>query len=244
MFAGPLGAVYGLSAHDAFSVKSVEGAQEGNVYYRTTQTCKGIPVFGETVTVQTDSGGNVTALLGGTVAVPSIDIAHSADAKGWFRLHSARRSDRAISCCRIARSRHHEERVSVDARTVQLLAQFTNIRKAINREGHNLNKSVLTSGVPATGVSAALNAYSTTYTIVVPSGYTNLTVTTSGGTGDGDLYVRSGSAPTTSTCTCRSWATGNTESCSINSPTAKTYYIRVHGYTAASGTTLKATYSP
>ncbi|MEO7433021.1 MAG: pre-peptidase C-terminal domain-containing protein, partial [Dokdonella sp.] len=84
--------------------------------------------------------------------------------------------------------------------------------------------SVLTSGVPVTGVSAALNAYSTTYTIVVPAGKTNLTVTTSGGSGDGDLYVRSGSAPTTSTYTCRSWATGNTESCSINSPSATTYY--------------------
>ncbi|MEO7431310.1 MAG: PPC domain-containing protein, partial [Dokdonella sp.] len=61
---------------------------------------------------------------------------------------------------------------------------------------------------------------------------------------DGDLYVRSGSAPTTSTYTCRSWATGNTESCSINSPSATTYYIRVYGYTAASGITLKATYTP
>jgi pseudolysin/vibriolysin len=104
--------------------------------------------------------------------------------------------------------------------------------------------SVLTSGVPVTGVSAALHAYSTTYTIVVPAGRTNLTVTTSGGTGDGDLYVRAGSAPTTATYTCRSWVTGNTESCSINSPAATTYYIRVYGYTAAAGITLKATYTP
>ncbi len=103
--------------------------------------------------------------------------------------------------------------------------------------------SVLTSGVAVTGVSAALNSWSTTYTIVVPSGKTNLTVTTSGGTGDGDLYVRLGSAPTTSTYTCRPYLTGNNESCSIT-PTAGTYYIRVYGYSAAAGITLKATYSP
>ena len=103
--------------------------------------------------------------------------------------------------------------------------------------------SVLQSGVPVSGVSAALHAYSTTYTIVVPAGKTNLTVTTSGGTGDGDLYVRLGSAPTTSTYTCRSWATGNTESCSLT-PSAGTYYVRVYGYTAAAGITLTATYSP
>ncbi|MEP6510927.1 MAG: pre-peptidase C-terminal domain-containing protein, partial [Dokdonella sp.] len=103
--------------------------------------------------------------------------------------------------------------------------------------------SVLTSGVPVTGVSAALNSWSTTYTIVVPSGKTNLTVTTSGGTGDGDLYVRLGSAPTTTTYDCRPYLTGNNESCSIT-PTAGTYYIRVYGYSAAAGITLKATYSP
>lgn len=104
--------------------------------------------------------------------------------------------------------------------------------------------TVLTSGVPVTGISAALHAYSTTYTIVVPAGKTNLTVTTSGGTGDGDLYVRPGSAATTTTYTCRSWATGNSETCSLASPTAGTYYIRIYGYTAASGITLKATYTP
>ena len=104
--------------------------------------------------------------------------------------------------------------------------------------------TVLTSGVPVTGISAARNAYSTTYTIVVPSGKTKLTVTTSGGSGDGDLYVRLGSAPTTSTYTCRSWVSGNNETCTLNSPAAGTYYIRIYGYTAASGITLTATYTP
>jgi hypothetical protein len=37
---------------------------------------------------------------------------------------------------------------------------------------------------------------------------------------------------------------GNNETCTINSPTAGTYYIRIYGYTAASGITLTATYTP
>lgn len=104
--------------------------------------------------------------------------------------------------------------------------------------------NVLQNGVPVTGVSAGTHAYSTTYTITVPSGATNLVVTTSGGSGDGDLYVRLGSAPTTSTYTCRSWAVGNNETCTIAAPSAGTYYVRVYGYSAASGITLKASYTP
>jgi len=104
--------------------------------------------------------------------------------------------------------------------------------------------SVLQNGVPVTGVSAGASAYSTTYTITVPSGATNLVVTTSGGSGDGDLYVRLGSAPTTSTYTCRSWNYGNSETCTIAAPSAGTYYVRVYGYSAASGITLKASYTP
>jgi len=127
---------------------------------------------------------------------------------------------------------------------VRAYASFTGLSLTGSYSTGGGGGTVLTSGVPVTGVSAALNAYSTTYTIVVPSGKTKLTVTTSGGTGDGDLYVRLGSAPTTSTYTCRSWVSGNTETCTLNSPAAGTYYVRIYGYTAASGITLTATYTP
>jgi serine protease len=66
----------------------------------------------------------------------------------------------------------------------------------------------------------------------------------SGGTGDGDLYVRRGSQPTTSAYDCRPYKTGNNESCTFNNPVAATYYISIYGYTAVSGVTLTTSYQP
>jgi len=79
------------------------------------------------------------------------------------------------------------------------------------------------------------------YTLVVPAGAKALRFSTSGGTGDSDLYVRKGSKPTTASYTCRSAGNGNAESCTIDAPTAgATYYVMVYGYTAFSGLTYKA----
>lgn len=101
--------------------------------------------------------------------------------------------------------------------------------------------SVLTSGVPVNGIAGATGS-STYYSIAVPSGRSSLTIKTSGGTGDEDLYVQVGTKPTTSSYLKRSWVTGNTESISISSPAAGTYYILLYGYAAYTGVTLTATY--
>lgn len=101
--------------------------------------------------------------------------------------------------------------------------------------------TVLSNGVPVTGISVATGA-SKMYTIAVPSGRTSLTIKTSGGTGDADLYVKLGSAPTTSSYTRASDNTGNTESITISSPTAGTYYVMVYGYSSATGVSLTASY--
>lgn len=78
-------------------------------------------------------------------------------------------------------------------------------------------------------------------TLVVPTGCTGtLTATSSGGTGDADLYVRQGSQPTTTTYACRPYKSGNNESCTINNATAGTWYISLRGYSAYSGVTLSA----
>ncbi|MDZ7904016.1 MAG: PPC domain-containing protein [Rheinheimera sp.] len=78
--------------------------------------------------------------------------------------------------------------------------------------------------------------------MTVPAGKTNLTVTTSGGTGDADLYVRRGSKPTTTTYDCRPYKTGNAETCTFTNPVAATYHIGIRGYSAVSGLTLKTSY--
>ena len=101
--------------------------------------------------------------------------------------------------------------------------------------------NVLQNGVTVTGLSAAKNGQ-LIYTLVVPSGASGLKFVTSGGTGDGDLYVRFGSAPTTSSYDCRSWATGNSETCSISTAQAGTYYVMINAYSAISGMSLTGSF--
>src|SRR5690606_20499762 len=65
----------------------------------------------------------------------------------------------------------------------------------------------------------------------------------SGGTGDADLYVRFGSAPTDTTYDCRPYASGNSESCPITPAQVGTYYVRVKAYSTYSGVSLTGSYS-
>jgi len=102
--------------------------------------------------------------------------------------------------------------------------------------------NVLQNGVAVTGLSAAKNG-KLNYTVAVPAGATNLKIAISGGTGDADLYVKFGSAPTTSSYDCRPYVTGNSESCTAASPSAGTYYVMLNAYAAFSGVTLKATWT-
>lgn len=100
----------------------------------------------------------------------------------------------------------------------------------------------LTSGVPVTGQAVSQGAWKY-YSITVPAGATQLKAVISGGTGDADLYVRQGSKPTTSTYACRPYVNGNSESCTLSSPAADTWWIGVRGYAAASGLSLTVTVS-
>ncbi|MGC4115996.1 MAG: trypsin-like serine protease [Myxococcales bacterium] len=54
------------------------------------------------------------------------------------------------------------------------------------------------------------------------------------GSGDADLYVRFGAAPTTSTYACRPYLDGSAETCSVTVPAGQTQaYIMVNGYAAS-----------
>jgi len=100
----------------------------------------------------------------------------------------------------------------------------------------------LTNGVPVTGLAAS-TGNSLNYTLSVPAGASNLSFTMSGGTGDADLYVKFGSAPTDTSYDCRPYLGGNTETCSFAAPQAGTYYVRVKAYAAFSGVSLTGSYS-
>jgi hypothetical protein len=77
------------------------------------------------------------------------------------------------------------------------------------------------------------------YNVTMPTGKSKLTVTTTGGSGDADLYVRAGVPPTTSSYDCRPYTSGNQETC-VLSNTSGTIYIALRGYVAYSGVNLKA----
>jgi hypothetical protein len=80
-------------------------------------------------------------------------------------------------------------------------------------------------------------------TFAVASGASTLTVNMSGGTGDADLYLRYGSNPTTSSYTCRPYKYGNTESCTVSSPTSGNWKIGIRAYSTYSGVTVTAAYN-
>ncbi|HYV48166.1 MAG TPA: M4 family metallopeptidase, partial [Myxococcaceae bacterium] len=101
--------------------------------------------------------------------------------------------------------------------------------------------SALSNGVPVTGLSAATGV-NLNYTMAVPSGASNLSFSISGGTGDADLYVKFGSAPTTTSYDCRPYVTGNAETCSFATPQVGTYYVMVRAYASFSGVTLVGQY--
>lgn len=101
--------------------------------------------------------------------------------------------------------------------------------------------NVLQNGVPVPGISGA-HASQQFWTMSVPSGASNLQFQISGGTGDADLYVRFGSAPTPTAWDCRPYAGDSNETCSFASPQVGTWHVMLMGDGAYSGVTLAGSY--
>ncbi len=97
----------------------------------------------------------------------------------------------------------------------------------------------LKSGVPVEALSGS--AGSEKFLKVVLTGTTNLTIKTSGGSGDSDLYVKKGLEPTTASYDCRPYINGNNETCSFSNASG-TYHIMLRGYSQYSGVSIVADY--
>jgi hypothetical protein len=82
---------------------------------------------------------------------------------------------------------------------------------------------------------------SRTYKISVPAGSTALKITTSGGQGDADLYLKRGVPPSPSEIDFLSEAAGNGEVINVSAPAADDWYILIYGYEEYSGLSLTAT---
>lgn len=100
---------------------------------------------------------------------------------------------------------------------------------------------VLQNGVAKTGIAGAAKA-EMLYTLDVPAGATNLSFTTTGGSGDADLYVRFGSAPTLSTSDCSSTTATSNETCNISNVQTGKYYVMVQAWNQISGVSLTGSY--
>jgi PKD repeat protein len=126
--------------------------------------------------------------------------------------------------------------------TADVTAAFAAVGVSCSGGGGGGTTTALTKGVTVTGIGASTGNYAK-YKLDVPAGATSLTFTMSGGTGDADMYVKFGSAPTDTVYDCRPYKSGNAETCSFATAQAGTYYVNLKAYSTFSGTTLKGDYT-
>ncbi|HSS47556.1 MAG TPA: pre-peptidase C-terminal domain-containing protein, partial [Thermoanaerobaculia bacterium] len=93
--------------------------------------------------------------------------------------------------------------------------------------------------VPLSGLADRRTGKFVLWTLDVGTGAPPLTLSTSGGSGDVDLYVRFGAPPTTAQSDVSSVTAGNTESVTIAAPHQGTYYIGLYSHASYKGVTLQ-----
>ncbi|MDV2960441.1 S8 family peptidase [Shewanella algae] len=111
---------------------------------------------------------------------------------------------------------------------------------ATHNAGGGCGSDCLENGVPKSNLSGSAGSEQH-FIVQVPAGV-SLNIATSGGSGDADLYVRAGAAPSTSVYDCRPYKNGNSESCSFQVTQAATYHVMIRGYSAFSGMQLLASF--
>ncbi|WP_395011079.1 collagenase [Undibacterium sp.] len=105
------------------------------------------------------------------------------------------------------------------------------------------NKQALGKNCTRSNLSGAAGSLNYMY-LYVPAGTTKIVLTSSGGTGNANMYANTlGNWATNTSYNYRSTNAGNSETITINNPPANTYiYVSLHGATAYSGVQVKATY--
>jgi hypothetical protein len=100
----------------------------------------------------------------------------------------------------------------------------------------------LDNGTSVTGISGVIGKQFL-YSMTVPATASGLTFTTTGDSGDVDLYVKFGSPPTTTDFDCSSTTPTAAETCSISPAQTGIYYILLNAYSDISGVTLTGRYT-
>tara|TARA_R110000737_G_scaffold250531_2_gene260240 strand:- start:510 stop:1478 length:969 start_codon:yes stop_codon:yes gene_type:complete len=100
----------------------------------------------------------------------------------------------------------------------------------------------LQNGVAVSGLAGDAKAQ-LIYTLQVPNNASNLNFTTSGGSGDADLYVKFNTAPTLENFDCKSTTSSSNERCDIASAQNGIYYVMVEAWNAIANVSLIANYN-
>lgn len=87
------------------------------------------------------------------------------------------------------------------------------------------------------GLSGAVDSMQY-FSFDIPSGFDQVKITTTGGTGDVDLYAKYNANPTLSVFDCRSWNTANEEECIKPTQPTGSWKVGLHAYEAFTGVTL------
>jgi serine protease len=126
---------------------------------------------------------------------------------------------------------------------IQAYNSFSGLSLAVSYQSNSSTSSTtqLSNGQQVTNLQGSRLA-ELRYSINVPESAENLSITTSGGSGDLDLYVKYASQPSTSSYDCRPYLNGNQEVCEFSTTQSGTYYILVRGYSAFSGASLAVSY--
>lgn len=125
--------------------------------------------------------------------------------------------------------------------TTDVTAAFTAVGVDATCGGGNQDVE-LKNNVPISNLSGAKDSQSYFF-VDVPAGAITLSIRIKDGTGDADLYVKSGTKPTATVYDCRPYLDGNNEVCTFKPPVAGRYYVMLKGYLAYSGVTLSANFA-
>ncbi|GHG90876.1 hypothetical protein GCM10012319_51240 [Comamonas sp. KCTC 72670] len=91
-------------------------------------------------------------------------------------------------------------------------------------------------------ISLSTGQWSHTYTLSVPAGASHLTFELSEGTGNSAVYARLGAVPTQAVNHCDPQPSGNAKKCTVATPYAGTYYVKVFALSNTVNVRLKAGY--
>lgn len=255
-------ALFGLSQREDLGEIRSNTDKNGVTHTRYRQTLQGVPVWGEQIIISRDRSGAVVGLRGTLItglanelprlqaSLTAADVLDAmkdkvkngyAQAKGLFFKNetselvvyldnSIPKLSYSVSFFADAEAGGQPTRpyFIVDAISGEVLLQFEGLTHAATPLPLN-----------ASNLSGSISSW-IYYEVTVAAGQKAFYVTTSGSNGDADLYIRRGSAPTTSAYDCRSIGSDSNESCVITNPQAGTWWIGIYAYRSYNGLTLSA----